>query len=496
MKRRYFALGLAASLVTTATLLSSSASASTERGSASWRPIVKVTRAPGQLTPTIRSSVRFKVSFSARVRGFTARDIKLLGRVGSPEIRVVARGGTSYIVTVANIKRPSRVIATVPAAAAEDSLGRPNRPGKSAAVVLRGPTRKPRKPAPPAPAPSPSSPSAPSAPSAGDPLVGVIVNGAGGGSAALDKAAAAGARWVREDLSWRAVEPMKGKRDWALYDALFLRAAERGIRVLPILEQVPAWAGATSNWYMPSDPALFAAFVADVTARYGPGGALWLAHPDLAAFAPVYFEVWNEPWLPFFSSPVVDPARYARLFRAAAAAGKAANSQARFIVSAEWQYHAQNGSWRKWVDDMYAAVPDLNSYADAYSTHPYGNGSIDNWTPGNGDAFQTRRLEIVHDNFVSHGAGDKKMWITEVGWSTCSGGDNCYSEAAQQQNLARFDELARSSWSSFVAATFYYRLVDLNGADRANKELWFGAIRADGSAKPAYDTLRKIINGS
>lgn len=494
MKRRYFAIGLAASLVAPPTLLSTSAGASNEPGSASRRPTVTVTRAPGQPSLTTSSSVLFKVAFSERMRGFTALDVRLLGRVGSPKVKVIARRGSSYTVTVTNIKRPGIVIATVPAAAARDSLGRPNRPGKSAAVVLRGRTRKPRNPAPPPKAPSPS-PTTPSVPSTGNPLVGVIVNGAGGGSAALDNAAAAGARWVREDLSWRAVEAVKGKKDWGLYDALFLRAAERGIHVLPILEQVPAWAGATSNWYMPSDPAPFAAFVAEVTARYGPGGAFWLAHPDLATFAPVYFEVWNEPWLPFFSSPV-DPARYARLFKASAAAGKAANSQARFIVASEWQYQAPNGSWRKWVDDMYATVPDLNSYADAYSTHPYGNGAVDNWTPGKGDAFQTRRLEVVHDTFVSHGAGDKKMWITEVGWSTCSGGENCYSEAAQQQNLARFDELARSTWSSFVAATFYYRLIDLNGSDRANKELWFGAIRADGSAKPAYETLRKAISGS
>jgi hypothetical protein len=117
---------------------------------------------------------------------------------------------------------------------------------------------------------------------------------------------------------------------------------------------------------------------------------------------------------------------------------------------------------------------------------------VDNWTPGNGDAFETRRLEVVHDTFVARGAGDKKMWVTEMGWSTCSGGDNCYSEAEQKQDLTRFDELARTSWSSFIAATFYYRLTDLNGSDRTNRELWYGLIRADGSFKPAYDTLRAI----
>ncbi len=494
MRKRYFALSLVASLIAIPAVLSVSASASPERVKASDRPSVKVARAPGQSSPTAHSPVRFKVSFSKPVRGFTASDVKLLGRVGSPKVTVTAAGGSSFLVTVSRVRRPGLLVATVRAGAARDTGGRLSRKAKSAAVVLWRKNRKPRQPVPSVPAPS-DPPSTSPSPGAEGIAVGVIVNGAGGGNKALDSAAAAGARWVREDLSWRAIEPVKGAKNWSVYDALFLNAAQRGIHVLPILEQVPSWAGATSNWYLPSDPAPFAGFVAEVTARYGPGGTFWEAHPDLAAHAPVYFEVWNEPWLPFFSSPV-DPARYARLFKASAAAGKAANPQTRFILASEWQYQAQNGSWRKWVDDMYAAAPDLNSYLDAYSTHPYGNGSVDNWTPGKGDAFQTRRLEIVHDTFVSHGAADRKMWVTEVGWSTCSGGENCYTEDAQQQNLARFDQLARSNWASFLAATFYYRLTDLNGSDRSNKELWFGAIRADESAKPAYGTLKQIIAGS
>lgn len=321
-----------------------------------------------------------------------------------------------------------------------------------------------------------------------------MIDAAGNGSGVLDTSVSAGVRWAREEIYWPTVEQTQGNLDWSRYDALFLNAARRGVQILPLVHGVPSWVG-SSGKSMPSDPSSFAAFVAKVAARYGPNGTLWQSNLTLATYAPTNFEIWNEPWLTSSSSPV-DPARYARLFKASASAGRAANPQARFIVAAEWQYHASDGSWRKWVDDMYAAVPDLNTYADAYSTHPYGNGSVDNWTPGSGDAFQTRRLEVVHNTFVSHGAGDKKMWVTEIGWSTCSGGENCYSEAAQAQNLTRFDQLARTSWSSFIAATFYYRLIDLNGSDLTNKELWFGVIRADDSFKPAYDALRAIAAAS
>ena len=315
-------------------------------------------------------------------------------------------------------------------------------------------------------------------------------------NAPLSKAASVGADWMREDLFWPAIEPSRGRRNWSAYDNRFLIAARRGIHLLPLIEGIPTWSsGSTTTWAMPSDPFAYAAFTGQVATRYGPGGTLWRAHPKLSQYAPVYFEIWNEPWYSYFSEPV-SPARYARLFKAAASAGRKANPKARFIITADWQYSTDEKSWHNWVDDMYAAVPHLNSYFDAYSTHPYGNGSVDNWTPGNGDAFETRRLEVIHHLFVTHGARKKKMWVTEVGWSTCSSSTSeCYSETEQAANYARFDQLARTRWSSFLSAVFYYALTDQGGSDRTNKELWFGVIRANGSHKPAYEELKAALTG-
>ncbi len=476
------------------------------------RPKPTIKRAAGQPNPTSQSAVRFTVSFSEPVHGFSAADMGLSGITKSAKVKVAGSGDRrTFSVTVVGVRRPGAVIAMVKARAVRDAAGNLSTVGNKIKVsTVASKSRKSKKPAPVGTSPTPvstppvSSPPASSPPVTSPPatqpptspstsstlIVGTVVDAAGWGSSALDTATAAGVHWVREEIAWPAVERNRGRLDWSRYDSLFLAAAQKGVYVLPLIDGIPAWAGASDS-AMPSDPSGFAAFVAQVAARYGPNGAFWQAHSSLSAYAPVNFEIWNEPWYPFFSSPV-DPARYARLFKTAVVAARAANPAARFIIAAEWQYQASDGSWRKWIDDMYAAVPDLNSYFDAYSTHPYGNGSVDNWTPGNGDAFQTRRLEIVHDTFVARGAGDKKMWVTEIGWSTCSGGDNCYSEAEQEQDLTRFDQLARTSWSSFIAATFYYRLTDLNGSDRTNRELWYGAIRADGSFKPAYDALRAI----
>ena len=68
-------------------------------------------------------------------------------------------------------------------------------------------------------------------------------------------------------------------------------------------------------------------------------------------------------------------ARYARLVRAAAVAGHAANPRARFLMYADTQYAAAGGKIRDWIDDMFAAVPDLGSVVDGIAVHPYTLGS-------------------------------------------------------------------------------------------------------------------------
>ena len=439
----------------------------------------------------------------------------LSGVTKAGKVKIISSGDNkTFSVTVIGVRRPGSIIATVKAHAVRDAAGNLSTVGNKIKVsTVASKSRKSKKPAPvtptsPAPvstspvsSPPPSSPPVSptpvteppaSPPTSSELIVGTVVNAAGGGGAALDQATSVGARWIREDLSWPAVEPTRGHQDWSAYDNLFLTAAQRGIHILPIIDEIPTWSsGGTTTWMMPANPTAFATFAGQVAARYGPGGTFWQAHSSYGQYAPVYFEIWNEPWYSFFSSPV-DPARYARMFKAAAVAGHTANPAARFIIAAEWQYSTDGQSWHNWVDDMYTAVPDLNSYFDAYSTHPYGNGSVDNWTPGNGDAFETRRLEVIHDTFVAHGAADKKMWVTEVGWSTGTT-DKCYDEADQAANLARFDQLARTKWT-YVAAVFYFALSDHGPLDTQNKEYWFGVIRHDGSHKPAYDVLAAALS--
>jgi polysaccharide biosynthesis protein PslG len=317
--------------------------------------------------------------------------------------------------------------------------------------------------------------------------VGMITNAQGWGMNSedlIERTAPTGVRWMREEFQWEKIEPQNDQWNWERYDHLLLEAATRGIRILPLLIETPSWAGAEWNT-IPADPAEFAEYTAKVVARYGPGGTFWQSHPEIASFAPEHFEIWNEPYLSAFSAGGVKPGRYARLVKAAVSAGRAANPQAKYLLQVE---KTPAGDARHtFVDDMYEAVPDLNDYFDAAAAHPYaGNSAPDD--PRGGWGFP--RLGDVHQELVSHGAGDKPIWITEVGWSTCpNNSEDCVSDGKQASYTAQMFDLLRTKYSSYVEAVFLYRLEDLN-SNASDKEGWFGMRRLDGSWKPVYDVLR------
>jgi hypothetical protein len=306
-----------------------------------------------------------------------------------------------------------------------------------------------------------------------------------------DIARQTGAGWLREEFDWDQIEPQNDHWSWARYDTVIEQAALRGMRILPLLNGSASWAAPRVNQF-PDDFREYGEYVAKVTERYGPGGAFWQARPRLAAYAPTHFELWNEPYIEYFSIDKVSPSRYAQLARAGAAAGRAANPRAKFLLAADTFYTEAPGDYRNWVDGMYAAVPDLNSHFDAVAIHPYSSAlSPDVYTPGAGTRWQFRRVEEVRARFVAHGAADKPLWITELGWATCTEDEDCVSEARQAEYISRVFAYAKGRYAPFMEAVFVYHMNDWGPADQTNKEYWFGLRRKDGSRKPAFEALRR-----
>lgn len=274
---------------------------------------------------------------------------------------------------------------------------------------------------------------------------------------------------------------------WDSIDFRVTAAAQRELTLLPVLLGGAPWVGPWNE--LPSPPDDYARYVAAFVARYGPGGEFWTAHPALP-YRPIrWVNLWNEPYLTFFSRGGVDPGAYARLVRAAVRAGRAANPRVRYLLEVEkTPGKAREEPRRFFIDDMYNAVPDLNRWFDAVSIHPF---SGDRSPRERDDPWGFSRIEEIRDRLVAHGARRKPVWITEVGWSTCPDAEGCVSESRQASYYRSVYRLVRRR-HRYVRALYFYNDRDQRGASSSNTEAWFGVVRADGSHKPAYRVLRAL----
>src|SRR5215469_7459604 len=143
-----------------------------------------------------------------------------------------------------------------------------------------------------------------------------------------------GTRWLRDPFKWSVIEPSAGRFNFAYYDHYMLLAAERGLHVVAQLVDAPRWAAPTPT-SLPADPTAFAAYVAAVVGRYGPGGTFWAQHPSLKASAITDYELWNEPYFDSGDGDAYNPGRYARMVKAAGIAGHAVAPSARFMIEGE-----------------------------------------------------------------------------------------------------------------------------------------------------------------
>ncbi|MCW2982672.1 MAG: hypothetical protein JWR63_242, partial [Conexibacter sp.] len=292
----------------------------------------------------------------------------------------------------------------------------------------------------------------------------------------------AGAPWLREEILWSLVEPRRGARHWAPFDRLFASAAARGLRILPLLSDTPSWA-VTPNRRLPTRTAAYGAFVRDAVARYGPGGTFWRAHRRYdAGLAPAWFELWNEPYL---AGPEpddqLDADRYAALVRAGVDAGRAASAKARFLVALDTSAAGHPGIAERWLSRLLTADPDLLRRADGIAAHPYNIGL----------GLEENALDELEVALKDHGAS-LPIWVTEIGWSTCTQQGGCVSEQRQARDLSTFLDMVRARYAGRVAAVFVYRLRDLAVRPRFDREGAFGLIRADGARKPAWSAFHRF----
>lgn len=241
---------------------------------------------------------------------------------------------------------------------------------------------------------------------------------------------AGGVDSVRIPISWAATQPLSGSEaNFAAPDQLVAGATAAGIDVLPFVYDAPAWAVPPAR--VPGSKAkapktvpvktgaqrtAWSNFLKLVVARYGPGGSFWAANPALPAKPIRTWQIWNEENFKYF---VVrpNPADYGKLVNVSYAAIKSVDRRAKLILGGMFArpgeaklkvkppqaYYAAD-----FLDQLYKSTPGVKGKFSGVALHPY-TAKYQQLTP---DIEEFRQVLAAN-----HDAG-KKLWITEIGWSS------------------------------------------------------------------------------
>jgi hypothetical protein len=202
----------------------------------------------------------------------------------------------------------------------------------------------------------------------------------------LDLVAKMGARWNRTDFSWSNIEPSQGEWDFERHDRIVDRLIEQQIHPLAILLYDVPWAH-PAHQHMDA----WLTYVEKTVARYKDRVRYW--------------EVWNEPNLmQFWENP--DGADYAMLLKATYNKIKEIDPELTVL------YGGVSGIPLDFIETSFKA--GAAGCFDRFAFHPY-RGEFDTMERV---ADYGREIRALQDLLERYGAGDKKLWITEMGLST------------------------------------------------------------------------------
>lgn len=313
----------------------------------------------------------------------------------------------------------------------------------------------------------------------------------------LDRIKQTGVQWLRIDIDWSTIQAAgSSSYNWGPYDRVVDGARARGIKVLGILTYTPGWARSNqcpdTNKCRPANASTFANFAATATTHYAARGVhTW--------------EVWNEPnyhssWQP---SPNIND--YAELLRAAYPAIKQADRTALVLsgglaamtVTADGDYSGPD-----FLNGLYSL--GLKDSFDAVAFHPYsfpalpGAYGIQNaWSQMSQTPVNLRQI------MINRGDSAKKIWATEVGAPTNGPGSSAdgtgynTSFATDHVSEALQANIVQNSlklWASYSWGGPIFWLTDTDeGTATDSTENFYGLVRADSSAKPAYSAFVQTI---
>ncbi|MDX6639500.1 MAG: polysaccharide biosynthesis protein PslG [Solirubrobacteraceae bacterium] len=295
---------------------------------------------------------------------------------------------------------------------------------------------------------------------------------------------------IRQTFDWAQIERSPGRYDFRRYDALMQGLAARGLAMLPVLFDPPAFRssrpahGARDGTYPPRRFADLGAFAAVAVRRYGPAGSFWRSHPRLPRVPIRAWQVWNEPSLPVYWPSGPDPAAYARLLGITARAIRGADPHAT-VVSAGIPQSRIGVPFGRYVQGLYRA--GARGSFDVLAIHAYARNAAGVLAA----VAQARRLMDGH--------GDHRpIWVTELGWA--SGGPPSAFTAGlagqAQRTYSALVELAQRRSRLRLRGVVYSTWID-GGVYPGGTDFWglhTGLLSIAGRPKPAYYAFQRAAD--
>lgn len=272
----------------------------------------------------------------------------------------------------------------------------------------------------------------------------------------LSLLAGGGYRWIRMDMFWNTIEQEQGHYAFGEYDALVAAMAQRGIRIIFILDYGNPHYDHGFAPHSPEARAAFTRFAAAAARRYQGKGIIW--------------EIWNEPNLDHFWSPQADVQRYGTLLLQTVAAIRRADPTALIVAPGTSGF-----DWPFWT-----ALGDMGAFTrlDAVTVHPYGIEIPEAVGP-----YYVQWAALLHRYSP---AWKIPLLSGEWGYSSVRGG---ISEEQQAQNLTR-QWLVNLLYDVNLSIWYDWRN---DGIDTTDIEQNFGTVHHDLSPKPAYRAAQTLL---
>jgi beta-xylosidase len=292
----------------------------------------------------------------------------------------------------------------------------------------------------------------------------------------ISKLKALNLRWVRLGLHWDRLEPSPGQWHLQELDKLMHVMAEEQLKPLVYLVGSAPFATSAPNGvsnadqYPPINPQLFASSFSYLANRY----------PQVSAW-----QVWNEQNIPSFWQPAEDPVHYRNLLETSLEQLSHTQPGA-FQVIGGHAYYSQmpvrGGLMLQSLMQQGSLKPERVTAYHPYTQTPEGD------VPGSGDFLSN--AGTLNQHLRLNGSGP--IWATEFGWSSYAGPvemQPIIGELGQADYMLR--RLALMSAMDFDKV-FLFTLSDLD-ARATVRDRSYGLLRLDGSEKPAYGALQRLL---